>query len=165
MKVFVMWSGERSEKIATETTTFFEHILKGVKFFVSNRDIEPGQVWEDALAQRLKEAHVGIVCITPKNQDSRWMHFEAGAISKMPQSLVCPLLIEANKVEGPLGRYQATDALDKEAVFRLVKSLNNARPERKQSTEPELRKVFEEHWHSYSGGISSAEELPDRPTR
>ena len=154
MRIFVIWSGNRSKKIAEAAVTLLEGTAEGAKIFVSSRDLKPGRRWEDELSKNLREANIGIVCFTPDNLNSRWMHFEAGMIAKMPQHRILPLLADVNEIKGPLSGFMSTDAKDKEAVFRLVKTLNEDRPARRRILESKLREFFECLWDNYRNIVS-----------
>lgn len=158
MKVFVMWSGNESQVIAEGVSRLLENVIKGPSFFVSSRDIEIGRRWQDALSKRLREAHIGIACITPGQQNSRWMHFEAGAVSKMPGALVFPLLIGVSGISGPLEQYQTTDAMSREKMLALANRLNKARVAKRVVSDRTIRRSFQKHWPKFEPLIAKFSE-------
>jgi hypothetical protein len=57
----------------------------------------------------LEESNFGIVCLTARNLESRWLNFEAGALSKaVTQARVVPLLygLTNNDLGLPLSPHQ-----------------------------------------------------------
>lgn len=63
MKVFISWSGERSQALA------------------------------QAVASELEASNFGLICVTPENVSELWVLFEAGALAKsMKGARVVPLL-------------------------------------------------------------------------
>jgi hypothetical protein len=80
------------------------------------------------MAEQLRDTQLGILCLTPQNLHSRWIHFEAGAISKAVEaSLVCNYLldVDVSALEPPLSQFQATKA-DRPGTHRLVQTINAA---------------------------------------
>ena len=51
----------------------------GIEFFLS-AGIEKGALWFGELTSNLQKAKAGVVCLTPQNLLSPWMHFEVGAL-------------------------------------------------------------------------------------
>jgi hypothetical protein len=78
MSVFICWSGERSFAVAKAVQELLE--ANGVPVFLSD-EIEKGTAWFASILDRLRRAKAGIVCLTPENLQSPWMHFEAGALA------------------------------------------------------------------------------------
>jgi hypothetical protein len=62
------------------------------------------------VADRLEQCRVGIICMTPENLESRWILFEAGALSKTKEAHVCTLLVGLTpaEVKPPLAQFQHT---------------------------------------------------------
>lgn len=103
-------------------------VLQAAKPWLSATDIAVGTRWSTDVADRLKETRVGILCLTPENLQSKWLHFEAGALAKtIEQTYVCPYLfrLDFSDLTGPLAQFQATRA-DVEGSFKLVQSVNAA---------------------------------------
>jgi len=125
LKVFIMWSEESSRKVAEALYEFLKSVLQAPDYFISTEDVEAGQLWSNVIAGELEATHIGIACLTKQNLNSRWIHFESGAISKVSEkSKVMPYLIGVKKsdVEQPLAKFQMVKA-DKSGTRRLVKSL------------------------------------------
>jgi hypothetical protein len=92
IKVFISWSGIRSRKIARAIHDWLPYTIQIAEPWMSD-DIQPGARWNAELFQRLIEANVCLVCVTPENADSRWLNFEAGAIARsVEESRVVPIL-------------------------------------------------------------------------
>src|SRR5947209_7773018 len=111
MKIFISWSGERSKVVAETLRDWLQDIIQALEPWIS-ADIEKGQRWSSEIATQLEQAQVGIICLTQDNLNSRWLHFEAGALSKTPKSYVCTFLldIEPTDFDGPLTQFQHTRA-------------------------------------------------------
>ena len=68
---------------------------------MSEESIKPGRQWRNEITNALSSAKIGIMCLTPTNIKSEWMHFEAGAITmaiKKRDKFVCPYLIGMNTI-------------------------------------------------------------------
>jgi ribosome-binding protein aMBF1 (putative translation factor) len=86
-----------------------------------------------------------ILCLTPANLHSRWIHFEAGAVSRLDQGRVSALLLEVSptQIEFPLQQFQHT-RLTKRDVWQLVRDLNGLC--RTPLDEARLRKSFDRQY-------------------
>jgi hypothetical protein len=128
MKVFLSWSGEKSQKVALALRDWLPCVLQGVEPFVSSQDIYAGGRWQQEIARHLEASRFGVVCVTRANQDSAWLNFEAGALAKVVDvSRVVPLAVDLNPadVKQPLGQFQAKSASET-GVAELITSLNDA---------------------------------------
>jgi hypothetical protein len=129
MKVFICWSGDRSGRIAAFLREWLPSVLHNIEAFRSDEDIGKGLRWNDQLSSQLQGANFGIVCLTPENLSAPWLHFEAGALSKLSHSRVVPILfqVKSSEIKGPLSQFQAAAALDnEEEMLRLLTSLSEA---------------------------------------
>lgn len=147
MKVFICWSGKRSQAMAEALREWIPDVIQGVKPWMSEKDIHAGSRWPQKLAEGLKDTDFGIVCLTPENLSDIWPHFEAGALSKsVEHSFVCPYLLDLKptQVVGPLAQFQAKKA-DREGTLAILKSINTARGEEKLEDE-RLQKAFDTYW-------------------
>jgi hypothetical protein len=122
---------------------------------MSDRDIGAGQTWDVEIEAALKRARFGVVCLTPSNVASTYLHYEAGAIANQVASVnrVCPLLLGFNhpsQLGQPLGRFQAKLAT-RGGVWDLVAAINRAveRP----LDETVLRGAFEGQWDKLAADI------------
>jgi hypothetical protein len=149
MKVFISWSGPRSQQIAEQLRSWLRLILPAVKPFISSADVDKGAKWQGELLKELADCKYGIVCLTPDNLTSPWILFESGALSKHLDSRVATLLFRVPKgtVAQPLGMFQATE-YDKEDIRKLIHNINkntgDVRPDQEMDT------VFDAMWHKLS---------------
>lgn len=148
MQVFLSWSGERSRVVAEALSKWLSQVIQAVEPWISV-DIEKGVRWAPEVAERLEKSRVGIICLTPENLESRWILFEAGALSKTKDAYVCTFLLALTpaEVEPPLGQFQHT-SFEKQDVARLVRTVNAsvARDGEKSLSESVLTDVFETFW-------------------
>lgn len=152
MKVFVSWSGELSKKYASFLKNWLEQCIQSVEVFFSAEDIEKGETWHTKLSNELRDTNFGIVCLTSENVNAPWIHFEAGALSKMLDSRVATLAINVNfsDIKGPLSTFQATK-LEKDDIFKLLQSINNSQD--KALSEEKLKVSFEAFWPNFERHI------------
>ena len=152
MKVFVSWSGELSKKYASFLKIWLEQCIQSVEVFFSAEDIEKGETWHTKLSNELRDTNFGIVCLTSENVNAPWIHFEAGALSKMLDSRVATLAINVNfsDIKGPLSTFQATK-LEKDDIFKLLQSINNS--QEKALSEGKLKASFEAFWPNFEKHI------------
>jgi hypothetical protein len=126
--VFLAWSGSVSQKMAGLLKDYLPLFVRNIAIFMSE-DITKGKRWHTEIASALGSTKFGILCLTPENLASEWIHFEAGALSKTIDNSthVCPLLLDVKKSElkEPLASFHAT-IFDKEEFKKLVKALAQA---------------------------------------
>lgn len=148
MKVFLSWSGKRSKFIAEALSNWLEQVLQAAEPWIST-GIEKGRRFSDEISDKLKESKVAIICLTNDNLDSKWIHFEAGAIAKTDDAHVCTLLyeIKPSDVEQPLSQFQATK-FEKNDILNLAKTINSkiGNSGGKSLKEKNLESVFETFW-------------------
>jgi hypothetical protein len=128
--LFLCWSGQRSKHVAEALKQYFESIFRAAKWTgprprvaMSETLIAKGAPWSAQLLKDLEHARAGIVCLTPENRGSAWLHFEGGAIAthafngqdgtsktdRSPNKLFGFLFtIDNTQVDGPLSLFQAT---------------------------------------------------------
>lgn len=152
MKVFISWSGILSQKIAEVLKSWLEQCIQSIEAFYSTEDIEKGETWNAKLTSELSDTNFGIVCLTKDNINAPWIHFEAGALSKMLDSRVATLAIDVKfaDIKGPLSIFQATK-LEKDDMYKLLKDINSA--QEKSLTEEKLKVTFEAFWDSFESKI------------
>ena len=130
MKVFISWSGGRSNKVARALSEWLPSVIQAIKPWMSEQ-IAKGVRWGPEMARALEETRFGIVCLTPENLTAPWILFETGALSKTIESThVCPYLLglKPADLQGPLAQFQAAKA-DATDTLELVKSINAAQGE------------------------------------
>jgi len=128
MKIFISWSGARSQALAEELREWLPLVLHYAEPWLSKSDIQAGERWSVEVAKELQETNFGIICVTKDNLNSPWILFEAGALAKsMEDGRVTPLLLDLDfkDVSGPLAQFQAKKA-DKAGIKQLVADLNKS---------------------------------------
>ena len=70
MKVFISWSGDRSQAVANAFKEWLPMVLQYVEPWVSEKDINAGERWAQMIAGELEQANFGIICLTPENLKS-----------------------------------------------------------------------------------------------
>lgn len=124
MKIFLSWSGPRSRAVAETLNDWLPRIIQAIKPFYSP-EIEKGAQWSNEVDAALEGTRFGIICLTPDNIQSPWIHYESGALSKTKDALIWTFLhnLMPADVPPPLGKFQHTVA-EKEDVLRLLKTIN-----------------------------------------
>src|SRR5215470_277883 len=93
MRVFISWSGSRSRALAEVMRGWFPSVLQAVRPYFSPDDVAKGSRWSSEIAKEQEASRVGVLVITPENQEAPWLLFEAGALAKnLERSKVCPVL-------------------------------------------------------------------------
>lgn len=125
MKVFVSWSGKQAQRVAEVWCNLLTDSFDIVQPFMSEQNIGAGERGLPKIAEELEGTKFGIIVVTPENQKSQWLNYEAGALSKGisdPTVRVAPSLVgfeRASDVTGPIGQFQAT-LLDLKGVERIL---------------------------------------------
>lgn len=146
MQVFVSWSGESSKAIATALTNWLPDVIQSMDVWMSEHDIAAGSKWSEQISDVLEKSNIGIICLTPDNQNSPWILFEAGCLAKTNKiARVTPFLhgLSATDVRFPLAQFQSV-AANKEGTLKLLQSLNVAGGVGMSSER--LEKLFEKWW-------------------
>ena len=52
-------------------------MLRAVKPYMSHKDNDAGGLCNHIITSELESTNFGLVCLTPDNLESRWIHFEA----------------------------------------------------------------------------------------
>ncbi|MHA7220003.1 toll/interleukin-1 receptor domain-containing protein [Arthrobacter sp. MDT1-48-3] len=152
MKVFLSWSGAKtkSHAVARALDEWLPTVLNAVDPWVSSRGLVAGLQWNQQLDKELDGTSFGIIVVTPWNQHSQWLNFEAGALSKRvggSEARVLPLLVDfpnVAKLTGPLSSYQFV-LPTKVGIHSLVVSVNQALGDQAREFEA-LERAFEVCW-------------------
>lgn len=169
MRMFISWSGERSRVIAGALHDWLPRVIQAVQPFMSETDIGKGSRWEQEIGSQLQQANFGIFCLTPENLDSRWINFEAGAISKtLDRTYVCTYLLELNPadIDGPLSQFNHTKAV-KDDTKRLIQTINQALEEQALN-ESVLNDTFDLNWARFDqtlGSLPTGDEKREPPRK
>jgi hypothetical protein len=124
MQIFISWSGAQSLELAKLFASWIPTVLQATRPWLSKESLESGVRWTPELEARLRDSNFGIVSVTPASQDAPWLLFEAGAMSKLLDARVVPVVYEVSKaLTGPLGQFQARDTT-KEDVASLMGDIN-----------------------------------------
>lgn len=124
--IFISWSKEESKNIANALKDVIEYAFDSVEVFVSDRDIEYGSRSMEVIAKALARSVLALIIITPDNFDSKWLHYEAGAIARDHQkNHVIPLVVgmEIDSVNGPLAQFQGAPLAEeslKEVILQIA---------------------------------------------
>ncbi len=172
MDVFLSWSGSTSKSVAELLRDWLPTVIQSLNPWISSRDIPTGQRWFDQISNTANTYSYGLFCLTPDNLDSKWIHYEAGAISNAPnKSHIAGLLLQGlppSQISGPLSQFQHV-ALSKEGMRKLLNDMNSIVEAGKLSDQI-LSSVFERSWpefeSEYTRIITSSPPLqpvPERP--
>lgn len=167
VKVFISWSGERGKALAHALRKWLPLVLHFADPWMSERDIDAGIRWADAVAGELEASNFGIICVTHESTAAPWLIFEAGALAKsLEDARVIPLLLELDfkEVTGPLTQFQAKK-VEKTGVLEVVRSVNAVAPHAIE--ESRLEQLFEALWPSLADQISKipAKRAPSKQIR
>jgi hypothetical protein len=143
VKVFISWSGSKSKAVAALLRDELPAIVRAIKPFMSQHDILSGERWAKEIAQELDHTSFGVFCLTSENIGAPWLHFEAGALSKL-EGRVAGLLIGGLKpadFNNPLSQFQHR-YFNKEDIHKLVSDISIAANDDLVS----VHKVLEKMW-------------------
>jgi hypothetical protein len=161
MKIFLSWSGPHSGAVAAALKDWLPKMIHTVKPFFSP-DIDKGTWWINQLDAALADTHFSIICLTPDNLDSTWIHYEVGALNRSQDALVWTFLhgLTPNKLSSPLDRFEHTVA-EKNDVLRLLKSINGRLEEVGETplTEALLTDNFELRWPELEQKLKAADKI------
>lgn len=158
MKVFLSWSGEKSRGVAEALRGWLPSVIQELEPFMSSEDIAAGERWQYLINEALEGTSFGILCVTQRNQESRWLNFEAGAIAKaVESSRVVPLAIDlkVTDIRPPLGQFHAKEA-SKDGLRAVVRSLNDVC----STPVADIDEAFEVWWPKLDGHLEQAA-VPD----
>jgi hypothetical protein len=158
VKIFLSWSGPQSRAVAEALNDWLPRVIQAVRVFFSP-DIEKGAKWSGEMDEALEGTSFGIVCLTPQNLKSEWIHYEAGALSKLREARVWTFLLDLTPgdVGQPLGRFQHTVA-ERDDVRRLVRTINGqlAAAGATPLVERLLDEIFEDSWPRMEARLQEA---------
>lgn len=164
MKVFISWSGERSQALAQALRDWLPLVLHYVDPWLSEADVAAGDRWAQEVSKELEASNFGVICVTPENVGAPWVLFEAGALAKSMQgSWVVPLLygLEFSDISGPLAQFQAKK-VEKTGLGEVILSINHATKE-EAIPDDRARQLFAALWPEFESRLES---IPERaPTQ
>lgn len=158
MKIFLSFSGERSKQVAQIFYNYLPCIIQAAEPFLSS-EIPKGKIWFKEIGDALKDTKFGLVCLTPENLESSWIHFESGALFKTDGAQIFTFLlgVDHNNVQPPLSEFQHT-LFNKADIFKLFKTINKLLP--KSLPEKRLEDSFEAYWTKFEAELKDVEDLP-----
>lgn len=114
MRLFICWSEHRSRELADELATWLPKVLGPELSCSVSTKFEVGEQWFPQLLRELDAADAAIVCLTPENLASRWLHFEAGMLFRSGAERVLPYFLgsEVPAIDEPLNVIQASAATE-----------------------------------------------------
>ncbi len=168
MKIFISWSGKRSQQLALNLRDWLPLILYYVAPWVSEADIGAGDRWASEVGKELESSNFGIICLTRENIESQWILFEAGSLAKsLQESKVIPLLLDLDfsEISGPLAQFQGKKT-DKESIIEVIKSINQS--SQTPIDNPRLDLLFNALWPKFEETLKNIpdkakKQLPVRP--
>lgn len=159
LRVFLSWSGARSEAAAQSFRDWLPSVLQNVAPYYTPDDIGKGSRWANEIRSELEQSDFGIIFLTQENLQSPWILFEAGALSKFERSRVAPLLIglEPTDVSGPLSQLQLTK-FNRLEILKLIRGINEAMGALSLNSAV-LSSVFDKWWPDLESGVDHAMNL------
>lgn len=162
MKVFLSWSGRRSEKVAILLRDWLSCVIQSTRPWISSRDIDRGALWFTEINDQLKETSVGIVCLTHENKEKPWILFEAGALAKgLSSSRLCTFLVDLDSadIKPPLSQFNHTQP-NRESMLSLVRTINDSLSSGSLETSV-LERSFATYWPQFEADFRQIlEETP-----
>jgi TIR domain len=164
VKVFISWSGNRSEAVAKALKSLIEGVLPDAEGWLSYMSLMPGALWTPELLSQIAESSYGVLCLTSENAASPWILFEAGGLTASLQGrYVCPYLLDVSprRLEKPLSLLNAATA-NNESTYALLKAINSQRKDQKPMQDRWLRSVFDNNWAMFNEELGRARQMtPD----
>ena len=171
MLVFISWSKPRSKQVALALRDWLPKVIQAVKPWVSDKDLASGVSWFQEVGNRLNEASIGIICVTPENHSEPWLMFEAGAIAKSVTANAsgqpvhcCPYVLgmKLTDVTGPLAQLQARTA-DRDGTRALVQTINDALVSNSIENQA-LDEIFDTWWPKFENRLADVQKQDDKVT-
>jgi hypothetical protein len=157
--VFISWSGN-SYGVARALYEWLPTALHSINPWMSNLDIRKGTRFLEEIDRALAACKAGLICLTPENNQSVWVAFEAGAMASRVGSskLVIPLVsrMRPSDVRGPLEMFQASQ-LTADDMLALIKSLNELNIEEDKIPENRLLATFHGVWPDFARQLPALE--------
>lgn len=155
MQVFISWSGELSRQLAEAIRDWLPSALQFVRPYFTPADIDKGTKWASEISAALSSSSICIIVLTRDNLQSKWIMFEAGAISStLDNNRVCPILfdLKPTDLQGPLAQFQVTRFLEED--FRKLFNTVNFQGGEQRLSDPIAQSVFEKWWPDLNKRIS-----------
>src|ERR1700712_156463 len=148
MKVFISWSGQRSQYIAKVFYEWLPEVIQAIHPWMST-EMDKGVSWNKELSDALASHTIGLFCLTKDNLESPYLHYEAGAISNLKGSSNISFLFDVkhSEVKTALNRFQNV-LFEKYDVFKILTTINKKLEEAGEPfLAPEkLKKSFDKYY-------------------
>lgn len=144
-------------------------VFQSAVVFVSEEDISAGTNWSERIKMELANTNIGIICVTPENQDAKWINFEMGALSKAvdgDNTRVIPTLIGFDNL-GQLGQPASSfnmTMLDHQGLRSIAKSLNEVIDPEMKREETKLASVVDVWWGQFEDDFAAAIAIDPKTT-
>jgi hypothetical protein len=152
VRAFICWSGPRSGRFAEKLSSWLPKVCgEGLNCVISTQ-FQAGKQWFPQLLSELNAANVAVICLTPENLLSPWLHFEAGMALRAGEERVLPYFLgpEVPEIKGPLNSSQASPATV-DGTWRVVQALASIG----EADEVQVRQRFDERWPELSRFVAS----------
>lgn len=159
MNIFISWSNTLSKEVGLLLRDWLPYIFHEVQPWMSAEDIRVGSRWGHELSEVLGSCNFGVICLTPENLHSVWIHYEAGSLSRyIKNSLVVPYLVGVgpHDLKGPLQQFQAVNST-KEGTLKLIRVINKEYVVNK-IPDNRLLKNFEKWWPELNNDLLQVKE-------
>jgi hypothetical protein len=159
-KIFISWAGTRGLAVAEALRDWLPDVIQSVDLFLSAQDVDKGKRWRDSISGALTATDFGVICLTPENLDSRWLLFEAGALSKNAEGRVWTYLLdlELSVVPDPLAQFQHT-AASKEDTRKMLHAINRTLADHARES-GKLDRLFDVMWPQLEAKLNQAKAIP-----
>lgn len=117
-EVFISHVSDDEERIRDVVTRKFSE--RGIPYFLSDTDIEPGENWLDRLEQAMGRASCGVVVLTENSLPSQWVWYETGMLQGLNKPIYPYLLDDIDF--GAVPEFVAQKQVS-ETVSELVQTL------------------------------------------
>jgi hypothetical protein len=118
VRIFLGWSGSSSKRLAQALAENLHVVVPTAEPYFSE-DVPAGPIWPAQLADGLKQADYGILCLTADNKESPWLNFEAGALWRADKKVcVLRLGVTRRQLRSPISMF-----VDKAYAQKAVRSI------------------------------------------
>jgi hypothetical protein len=157
VKIFISWSKSASQSVAEAFAAWLPRVIQECEPFISS-DTEKGDAWFDTIEKNLAEARVGVLFLTPQNQNEPWLNYEAGALRTLRSGnmkRLCAVFVGMKTADytGPLKNFQMTNFADEADMLKLMRSINGT-----MERPLEARRLEEEFGEKWSRLVADTQE-------
>lgn len=126
MNLFIVWSGEVSERAANLLGPWLTQLMPWLSVHVPSGGSYGGMDWFSKEWKALQSAQFAILTLTRENINAPWLVFEAGVLfSRLDRSSIFPVVVDLSVADlsGPLAQFQSV-GVDKKGLSNLVRAIN-----------------------------------------